>query len=96
MSYYFGHANALSKVIGFRVLQFSFPNGYTVKVARNCEYPNSDNWKASLMHKGHEIHDTAITFNGNYLANGESSPYLTSDDIEDYLKAVKALPVRPR
>ena len=94
MSYYFGHSKALTKVIGYRILHFSFPNGYTAKVSRNCEYPNSDNWKATLMCKGREIHDTAIYFNGTYLARGETSAYISSDEVEAYLKAVNELPMR--
>ncbi len=94
MNLYFGQSSALTQVIGYRILQFSFPNGYTAKIARNCQYPNSDSWKASLMHKGHDIRDTAVTFNGHYLATGETSPNLTSEEIEAYLKAVKALPLR--
>ena len=94
MCYYFGQASALSQVIGYRILKFSFPNGYTVKVSRNMKYPNSDSWKATLMHKGHDIHDTAVTFNGHYFATGESSSDLSSDEIEAYLKAVKSLPTR--
>ena len=94
MNYYFGHPNALSKIINYRVLQFSFPNGYSVKISRNLEYPNSDYWKATLMHRGSEIHDTAVTYNGQYLATGETSSHLSSDEIEEYLTAVKALPMR--
>ena len=93
MSYYFGHPNALSKVIGYRILHFSFPNGYTAKVFRNCKFPNSDNWGAVLMRHDHIVRDTAVSFNGTYLANGETSSDLTSDEIEAYLKAVKALPM---
>ncbi len=96
MSYYFGHPNALSKVIGFKDLQFSFPNGYSAKVSRNCEFPNSDNWKATLMVHGKEIYDTAVTYDGIYLAKGETSANLSSEEIEDYLSAVKALPMRVR
>ena len=94
MNLYFGHPEALSKVIGYWILQFSFPNGYTVKVSRNLTFPNSDSWKASLMHKDHEIHDTAIVYDGNYLANGETDPNQTAEEIEAYLAAVQALPFR--
>ena len=94
MSYYFGHSYAITQVIGYRELKFSFPNGYTAKVSRNCEYPSGDNWKVTLMYRGHEINDTAVSFNGVCLAKGKSTKDLSGDEIEAYLQAVKDLPVR--
>ena len=96
MSYYFGHHNALTKMNGYRVLLFSFPNGYTARVSRSLEYPNSDSWQATLMHREKEVSDTAVSFNGTYLAKGKTPENLSSDEIEAYLKAVKALPLRAR